>query len=313
MTWWGQLLAQGISDTNNFLFTERQNRKNEKMQYDFAQNGISWKVQDAKRSGIHPLYALGASTQSPSFGGQAPSFGKPDFSQMGEKTDNEINELLKERQREEIKLLKAQRLDIIDSISKRRSIGTANGTEGFDIVANDSNTIKTARLPEDQPKVIEQPATQTASGGDGMSAGKMNTEVMFNSAEGYYTPRISRDASEPMESSWFDQFGYMYIRGTRVLKAFYYYHNQNAKGAKEHRAFIRKLRAMIPEPAGKGMEWRFNPLKGFTRKPKKGLLYESPKEFQVKQGYRSMLEKILNPMGKPKNYQSIRNKIPKRY
>lgn len=34
------------------------------MQREFAQNGIRWKVEDAKAAGIHPLYALGASTPS---------------------------------------------------------------------------------------------------------------------------------------------------------------------------------------------------------------------------------------------------------
>lgn len=33
-------------------------------QYDFAQHGIGWKVTDAQNAGIHPLYALGASTPS---------------------------------------------------------------------------------------------------------------------------------------------------------------------------------------------------------------------------------------------------------
>lgn len=36
---------------------------NYEAQKEFAQNGIRWKVEDAKRAGIHPLYALGASTQ----------------------------------------------------------------------------------------------------------------------------------------------------------------------------------------------------------------------------------------------------------
>lgn len=33
-------------------------------QKEFAQNGIRWKVEDAKAAGIHPLYALGAQTAS---------------------------------------------------------------------------------------------------------------------------------------------------------------------------------------------------------------------------------------------------------
>lgn len=44
---------------------------NRDMQRDFAQKGVRWKVEDAKAAGIHPLYALGASTHSftPSFVG----------------------------------------------------------------------------------------------------------------------------------------------------------------------------------------------------------------------------------------------------
>lgn len=34
---------------------------------DAAKNGIQWRVADAEKAGVHPLYALGASTASPSF------------------------------------------------------------------------------------------------------------------------------------------------------------------------------------------------------------------------------------------------------
>lgn len=43
---------------------EKQQEKNIALQKEFAQSGIQWKVEDAKRAGIHPLYALGASTAS---------------------------------------------------------------------------------------------------------------------------------------------------------------------------------------------------------------------------------------------------------
>lgn len=39
-------------------------QKNIRLQKDFAQQGIRWKVEDAERAGIHPLYALGAQTSS---------------------------------------------------------------------------------------------------------------------------------------------------------------------------------------------------------------------------------------------------------
>lgn len=38
--------------------------KNIAMQKEFAKNGIQWKVQDAQKAGVHPLYALGAQTHS---------------------------------------------------------------------------------------------------------------------------------------------------------------------------------------------------------------------------------------------------------
>lgn len=39
-------------------------QQNMQMQKDFAQQGIRWKVEDAKAAGIHPVYALGAPTTS---------------------------------------------------------------------------------------------------------------------------------------------------------------------------------------------------------------------------------------------------------
>lgn len=36
--------------------------RNMQMQKKFAQEGIQWKVEDAKKAGVHPLYALGAQT-----------------------------------------------------------------------------------------------------------------------------------------------------------------------------------------------------------------------------------------------------------
>lgn len=46
------------------LFGKSAADKNIKMQKQFAQNGIQWKVEDAKKAGIHPLAALGSQTHS---------------------------------------------------------------------------------------------------------------------------------------------------------------------------------------------------------------------------------------------------------
>lgn len=51
-----------------------------KLQKQFAQNAIQWKVDDAKKAGVHPLYALGANTTSYS----PVSVGMPDLGAMGQ-------------------------------------------------------------------------------------------------------------------------------------------------------------------------------------------------------------------------------------
>lgn len=65
---------------------EDTSRANLEAQREFAQQGVRWKVADAKAAGIHPLYALGAQTHSftPSFVGG----GGFDFSDLGRHGQN---------------------------------------------------------------------------------------------------------------------------------------------------------------------------------------------------------------------------------
>lgn len=58
----------------NTRSAEAANQQNAELQREFAQNAISWKAADAKRAGLHPLAALGASTvsASPSYVGTNP-------------------------------------------------------------------------------------------------------------------------------------------------------------------------------------------------------------------------------------------------
>lgn len=63
----GELIGAGLSALGGFLGRQQQSdqaAQNIALQREFAQNGIQWKVRDAQKAGIHPLYALGASTTS---------------------------------------------------------------------------------------------------------------------------------------------------------------------------------------------------------------------------------------------------------
>lgn len=72
MSWWdglGSVIGGVIGGGLNYFSQQKANEENIKAQREFAQNSISWKVEDAKRAGVHPLAALGASgyQASPSF------------------------------------------------------------------------------------------------------------------------------------------------------------------------------------------------------------------------------------------------------
>lgn len=89
---------------------------NAAMQKEFAQNGIRWKVEDAKRAGIHPLFALGANTsQFTPVGGYSGDYGIGDaLSSMGQSIDRAKQAKMTpaERAVEQMKADKAYDLDI---------------------------------------------------------------------------------------------------------------------------------------------------------------------------------------------------------
>lgn len=89
----GLKLVGGIMDRQH---AESQNElnfnRNAALAREFAQQGIRWKVEDAKAAGLHPLAALGVSTASgPSFtAGEVPSMGST-LASMGQDVGRAIN------------------------------------------------------------------------------------------------------------------------------------------------------------------------------------------------------------------------------
>lgn len=62
----GNQQAEATRETNqaNRDMTASTNAQNERLAREFAQNSIRWRVEDAKRAGLHPLAALGAAGSS---------------------------------------------------------------------------------------------------------------------------------------------------------------------------------------------------------------------------------------------------------
>lgn len=55
----GGLMGQEEAEDNRNA-TREANAQNAALQREFAQNGLQWKVEDARKAGINPVYALGA-------------------------------------------------------------------------------------------------------------------------------------------------------------------------------------------------------------------------------------------------------------
>lgn len=80
-------IANAVGNIADSFFDSQTAKSNIKLQKQFAQEGIQWKVADAKKAGIHPLYALGAQTHS-----FAPvQTGGGNFSAMGQNVGRAID------------------------------------------------------------------------------------------------------------------------------------------------------------------------------------------------------------------------------
>lgn len=68
--------AQSSKENNATVLANAQ--RQEELQREFAQSGVQWKVEDARKAGIHPLYALGAQTTA--YAPQSVGLSTPDTS-----------------------------------------------------------------------------------------------------------------------------------------------------------------------------------------------------------------------------------------
>lgn len=96
--------------TNNM--TKDLAQENMALQREFAQNGIQWKVEDAKKAGIHPIYALGSAGAS--FSPVSGNFTSPtsDLGAVGQDIGRAINSTRTESQRQDAFTQASQKLQL---------------------------------------------------------------------------------------------------------------------------------------------------------------------------------------------------------
>lgn len=189
---WNAFNAQANFNQNQFNATMADNWARQIAQQDFqremAQQGIRYRVEDAQRSGISPLVALGAPTFSPSFsvggvqptGAPTPAYnqGGPDFGRALEKMGAGVGNILAAQQTDEQKR-KAVQDDILfqqqvksndlDIAIKGVQLGVARmraGQPGAPNVNSSSNDAVFGKYKPDPPKVAtELPNTLSTTAG----------------------------------------------------------------------------------------------------------------------------------------------------
>lgn len=174
----GSLLGGSIAAGNS----EKVAQMNIDAQREFAQNGIRWKVDDAKKAGIHPLYALGASTQGFSpVSGYTGDYGISDAAAnlgQGFARAQQAKMTKEEREKQEVRDA-IQDMAALEDLNQKRRMNDAQirlaNSEIFRNFALSTNALRKSGLP---------PAMPDASGGVIEGQGE-------SYATGQTTPEIS--------------------------------------------------------------------------------------------------------------------------
>lgn len=217
---WGQFFISGA--TNAFANSQQQlankdfnqtqydiARRNIELQREFAQNGLAWKVQDARRAGIHPIVALGAPTTSfsPVSVGGSPDTSSADsirsFSEMGQNIARAANtsqtQDAKIKNALSIQFAEAQ-LDgqILDNQYKAAQLSKIQATAPSMPSASDGNFIP--GQGNSNGLIKEKPLERTVSqpGRPAQEAG-WRPDVSFSRTDTGLTPMVPESLSESLE------------------------------------------------------------------------------------------------------------------
>lgn len=281
----GALIGAGANVLGG-LFGKKSAERGTSAQMEMAKHGISWRVADAKRAGIHPLAALGLPLTS--FVPQR--VGGDWIGKAGQQVGAAVSASLERKERienrsRELRLADAEirNRELHNQILEKDLLGSGQGgsvrLSGPAVLDSSGD----GGVPPGQGGIIVVPKQVKSSSVLGIETGSVPMEQMVHTDKGYFKLKPTQELSEPLESSWFDQGDYIRVRSERLAKAVWYYHNPQARGAAEHRAYLRRIRPK----AGRGYEYRFNPWRGFKlyKKVGSGQLYEKRKE-SIAQRYR---------------------------
>lgn len=179
------------------LFQKSGADKQAAMQKEFAQNGIRWRVADAEKAGIHPLYALGAQVTPYS----PVSVGDGGFAQAGQDLSRAVMATRTEPEKidaftEASRTLTLQNMDLQNQllssqIAKANQPGQVSFPGGTNMIAGQGNS-----------PIIDMPMERTVAGmHDNREPGAV-TDVGWARTNTGWAPIPSSDVKERIEDNF---------------------------------------------------------------------------------------------------------------
>lgn len=282
----GDILSLG-GDIVGGILGNKESEKDRDMQREFAQQGVRWKVADAKAAGLHPLAALGVSAPSASPVGS----NIPDYSKFGQNIQRArmAKATAAERELQKLDIERANLVNdglLLDNLKKNRSLTEAPpkmpSTDWEGIIPGQGDS-------QVSPFVNIVPKDQTAASATGVEVGAGPLEQKFSMQDGSIIYAPGKEASEPMESSMPTQMAYTgYKVGSGVDNWKRWYYN---KPSKQMLAQWRDL--MKNNPPKKGYVWRMKKGRWFQVKAGKasaGSLF-APQWINSRRNYRKKVKR----------------------
>jgi len=227
----GALIAAGASLAGGYLgqkSAEKQADKNIALQKEFAQSGIQWKVADAKAAGVHPLYALGASTHS-----YAPvSIGTPLADSIGKagqylgraadassSPSTRMGVMGEQAAKLQLDNMALQNQLLASQIARVNQAGQPPGMPDANqrwLIPGQGQTA----LPDVKgllaehtgggPGIKIEPFKTSTSAPGGVTEPTAIPDVAYTRTPTGYAPALSKDAQERMEDDWIGQIAHAY-------------------------------------------------------------------------------------------------------
>lgn len=207
---WGDLIAAGGSLLGGLLgaaSNKKANEQNAALQREFAQNGIRWKVADAKAAGLHPLAALGVNTlsASPSYVGDTSMANA--VSNMGQDIGRAVNSTRTNKERADKfaeMQMRSMELDLQNKELNNQLISSEIARVRDNTPPTPSGTLPNRDLAGQQPEIVEDmvlhPLNRVKSADDpAKEAGHLTEYTYSKTADGGLTPVMSSDFKDRSE------------------------------------------------------------------------------------------------------------------